>query len=978
MAAMLPVMTMVSCSDDLPDLPGNPSRHDFTGVTLEIPVSAITRSAGATAPSFLPSNPFQTRAEAAAADIAENECNITSLHFFAYKSGDTKPIHKNIPDEINTLSFDEYAIIKQQIELPVGVYKFYVVANHDFGSKDLDKLTVEELLDETETYGMYVSTVPANGLPMACRHEDIKIDNVNGSLIPAGGLEIKGGESPTLYCDLKFTVAKVSVEWTGPKSYSGNSVLTIQDLSEKVPLFEQNYSGYGSLADASSADVKEIDDNGNVSTLKWEFYVPERILSTSTTDMTKMVFKLEDYAGKEWKLGTEGSVEAGAGASVADLTAMEIPENPTHLERSHWYTYKLNSNGGELDIKFSLSEWTPQIIKADLMGPAVLTVSETRIGFGRNYTYGDDYNQVPDYATDEDRIEDMGPVTGNTPRNLYYVADREISLESQTDGSRPYLILEPKTDETGHTYIKVSINPQANYDVNTLNKVYFNIKSGDLTKKIEVLVDPKLYLEVSPYIETINIVNYRELEDHIVEYQYATNYDNLSCTVSYTEDDDYLSSSAKYNDGFPTTSNLGEYLIASSTGSQADLGMAGIQNVTMQNTYDGYKYTKEHTIKFHYIATKGSEKAERDVYLHIIPQASTKYIVHFKCEDAVWDTPHIYVYQPLEMVSSSSGIMKEVKFDVQNNPMENALQYSITGCATFKGWGEAEKHNISLTEYADYFKDNNKSLNMGNEDQNGTYYMYDIDYIAEHRQKIRELGKCTGRGCAKGGTDFIHKWPGVMMYPEGDGWYRIELPEVCRPGKTLIMFTKFHRDNLTSTTERWPNNLEPGIPLFNYDDREGWFLYNTSNPTKCKFTDDKPEKSSSQTGNEGGDENTKTYNFRLYWDKSQHDLYQIEIKTTTGKEIVAKQNYSGILDNSWWMKDFQIEAKNDSEFDTMYIVPKFYNNNDCYMKNYTPSGGEYGSIPMKISSGSWWKLEDGRYVYGKGDNELTIGQLKKQ
>ena len=60
-----------------------------------------------------------------------------------------------------------------------------------------------------------------------------------------------------------------------------------------------------------------------------------------------------------------------------------------------------------------------------------------------------------------------------------------------------------------------------------------------------------------------------------------------------------------------------------------------------------------------------------------------------------------------------------------------------------------------------------------------------------------------------------------------------------KPGETLMIFYSYNNDG--PEYHRCPHHMEPGIPLFNYEDHEGWILYDpTSDPTYHIF-DERPE-----------------------------------------------------------------------------------------------------------------------------------------
>ncbi len=58
------------------------------------------------------------------------------------------------------------------------------------------------------------------------------------------------------------------------------------------------------------------------------------------------------------------------------------------------------------------------------------------------------------------------------------------------------------------------------------------------------------------------------------------------------------------------------------------------------------------------------------------------------------------------------------------------------------------------------------------------------------------------------------------------------------PGETLVMFS---HSAYAITSHRCTHHMEPGIPLFDYEDKEGWIVYDPSSPSKYMIYDDKPE-----------------------------------------------------------------------------------------------------------------------------------------
>lgn len=59
-----------------------------------------------------------------------------------------------------------------------------------------------------------------------------------------------------------------------------------------------------------------------------------------------------------------------------------------------------------------------------------------------------------------------------------------------------------------------------------------------------------------------------------------------------------------------------------------------------------------------------------------------------------------------------------------------------------------------------------------------------------------------------------------------------------KPGETLMIFYSFNNDG--ADLHRCPHHMDPGIPLFNYEDREGWILYDPTTYPYYRIFDEKP------------------------------------------------------------------------------------------------------------------------------------------
>lgn len=107
-------------------------------------------------------------------------------------------------------------------------------------------------------------------------------------------------------------------------------------------------------------------------------------------------------------------------------------------------------------------------------------------------------------------------------------------------------------------------------------------------------------------------------------------------------------------------------------------------------------------------------------------------------------------------------------------------------------------------------------------------------------------------------TDNRNGWPGEEMVADmtNTGWYykdfgqnaqsvlntnESEGKRTIKPGETLIMFSNNTYQGQGYSLHRCPHHLEPGIPLFDYEDREGWIVYDPTSDPIWRVHDDMPE-----------------------------------------------------------------------------------------------------------------------------------------
>ena len=149
--------------------------------------------------------------------------------------------------------------------------------------------------------------------------------------------------------------------------------------------------------------------------------------------------------------------------------------------------------------------------------------------------------------------------------------------------------------------------------------------------------------------------------------------------------------------------------------------------------------------------------------------------------------------------------------------------------------------------------DNNGGADSPKED-NHRIYVY--TQIGETKIESGNLPN-KGKWIYTDGDNDKANWPGETMTADktNTGWYykdfkvdmvqkrRMDTEEdrKIKPGETLIMFNNNKDTGAGYTLHRCPHHREPGIPLFDYEDHEGWIVYDPTSDPEYHIFDDMPE-----------------------------------------------------------------------------------------------------------------------------------------
>lgn len=173
-----------------------------------------------------------------------------------------------------------------------------------------------------------------------------------------------------------------------------------------------------------------------------------------------------------------------------------------------------------------------------------------------------------------------------------------------------------------------------------------------------------------------------------------------------------------------------------------------------------------------------------------------------------------------------------------------------------------------------------------------------------------------------------------------------------KPGETLMIFYSFNNDG--ADLHRCPQHMAPGIPLFNYEDREGWILYDPTTDPYYRIFDEKPI--------------VKDINYVVYTKKevlgwafkfgvatdnptSSGDNKQYEHWDNTWDGHSAK-SFKSVQEGGWWKTTISLKAVDG--YHEKGIVLQF--EKDVYDEKYTLFGGrsyEKHNDTGYYDNGSW-------------------------
>lgn len=790
-------MSLLSCTADLPAT-DTPLAGEGEGVLqLSVP---LTRS--------VPT----TDDEPGSQDATAAERRITSLWFLAYPTTEGETLVKKL--DTNELEHDTYKTFS--IKMKYGTYRIYVVAN----VPELTAGTTEDELkaiilkykegdavslpNPTSTYGLpMVYQMPTAYTLSSTTGSDILADLVYTCVKVRYTLvfdNTTNGISNPVFGNNVLKIDGVSVRNIADRA----PLLPSTNISTDLTLFDTDASGafngqyYVGAYDASNPDNYTFSKTtiNNTEAKQWAyrgtFYLPEHYVTAETKDrQTQMLIAATLYTADGVSRATlEYTIELGDTEGQTGEVG-----GKRQLPRGRYYdiTGRITGLGNKIEATAAVQDWTLQTVDAELNGPYYLYVAQTSVALeaGKDVTVA--------CRTDAPSLSYESPKytpEGGTETDIY-----------QVDFNR---------DETGAcTSFTVRIHPNMPpvADDATIKGIakYFYIVAGGLKKKIDVSplkLEP--YLIVTPQNYTVYIKEVSNEESFAVSYTYRTNLPDIQ--VATDKDINNLSTAA--NGTTFTATNAYNGTVKEGTGTLV---------CTLDQPHVSGNFPNANTATYTFTATGYGNTLTETATLQIIPNA-TSYRLHFRPLTDDWSNPHIYVYQPLY---TPGGV--EVEIPNSNNVYEgeNAILYGFTGKITFLGWsGQGGSVSLPTNLYNGKYR---VGTDYDPNNTNTSIYNINIDYCPSFRED-----------CCKSAIN--RKWPGVKMKKdtENPGWYYFDLPLLAEPGTALIMFADGHESDDKNVQHRYPAHKVPGIPLYNFADKDGWFLYDYKQGDKNEFVDDKP------------------------------------------------------------------------------------------------------------------------------------------
>lgn len=828
------LLVTVSCSDEL----GGERAPISSESNLHVLVPTVLSSRG-------------TRADDASGlptyNATVDECQINDLTLYAFpiptgNGNDGKLLVETLPAPLATMMVEPH-VANYQLNIEPGTYHIYVVANMNKVLSGKNIQTEDDL--KKIVLGYDVGTVPgmpvSTNIPMIYEPKD-----VNGNIIDKK-IEKSGKKYTEVAANLKFTCVKVKLNLimdpTASDNLYGKSYSITDIAAQKLsPSTHLLWDGKFTQADVTSEYATGMDNTiysssstGEASTGRYyqngEYTINEDNKDVANEDVVKIADAYKDKGTpipanfKQWLFqGTyylpERYISKAEEQSVLKIsgkvnnsnknqytiklghrqdessTSTEVPTFP----RGTYYeiTGKLKSYGDmDLDCDVKVDDWKPVEINADFyhttlwVNKAEANVTSTK---GDTISYNSSEPDVTFGCIDTKTVGEK---------------DEKVIIETKKDGNN----------------IIFGINPNIPIDKFPKNsagkregtaKVY--LQANNIKKYINVHYDVTPYFKVSPK----NVVIY------------------------WSKDPDGKQVLEKH---FVVETNLG--------------GLKAFQNINGTLT----EKTSGST------AQVGGAPSRLEISYDNTPDPDGKYLMKVtETQNPVTTTVYNFTLKPLNQISGDEIAAQEVTVTVK--PEFGPYRIYMRAINNFCSWDGKSTTDEDLKvilkeqkkEYTVPYESYNDTKNFNWYDgwywerkEGDKYYGDETPHNNRHYMYMyTQIGESSGASTSQKAWIFSESYPGNQMDYDANnaGWYynimKTDAPvkswqngasgeKTIKPGQTLVMFG--NGENSSSggcTPHRFPHHMDPGIPLFNYEDHEGWYLYDPTCIPYYRVYDDKP------------------------------------------------------------------------------------------------------------------------------------------
>lgn len=732
-----------------------------------------------------------------------DECQINDLTLYAFPTGNEgKLLKETLPAPLASMMLEQH-VANYQLNIEPGTYHIYVVANMNKVLSGNTIQTENDLKNIVLNYvagtepGMPVST----NIPMIYEPKD-----VNGKIIDTK-IEKSGKKYTTVAANLKFTCVKVKLNLlfdptAEGSAFNGNSYSIKDILAQK-------------LSPSTTLSWNGAFSNSNVSPDYAKGFENEVYATPSEASNKGGYYKAGDWTEKADNANVnnkniitlvQGATPTAAPQNAADKWLFQgtyyLPERYI-ADASQQSTLKVNGFvNGSFENNYTIK-----------LGHRPTSTEVPTFPRGTYYEIIGNIKSLGNMTLDCNvSVKDWTPVTIDAEFNhtTLWVSKTKASVTSTTTDSIDYesnvmlteadfgcdekvttssgvkdVIVLSKLDAVKNHRITFKINEDIKFsDYNGKHqgtaKVW--IKAGNIKKYLDVTYDASPYFEVNPQEVTI----YWGSDYNTKVVQFKTNLGGLAFTGN-------------------TSSTVGKSTIQASC-----------------DTPD----TREGTFKI---------KAT---------------------SDPVTTTVHYLTVQPKES-AAGFDFKKKIKVTVKPAMGNYRINFrAINDRIPYAGTSDPNKSNVTGNFLGVLTEGGNNNWNDGwfeerwtgdkNQPQTKNHCIYVYTQIGETENAI------TGKGwiyTEKWGGKDDSGWPGdYMEYDQTNtGWYYKDFSvnavqkhtqhgatgdRKIKPGETLIMFSNNYNNSVGYSVHRCPQHLEPGIPLFDYEDCEGWIVYDpTSDPT---------------------------------------------------------------------------------------------------------------------------------------------------